>query len=295
MRTAGKRRKALRARRIRPQDSRFVPVLMDRPLPARRPAPRRALPFALSVSKQALCGDFQEPLPVACQPGHLQKIFFHSLWAFPCPAYAPPAITLQEKSSGHQQTCFPFPSGYGGHPLRASSLSPPSYPLVKQRGAAPPSSSRQAPSWAEAPAPTTAFTKRPPSPAPQKTQVRPRQHQDLIRSKTGNGATRRAPYAPGSPGMVDDRDQQLLRGPSRSKGSPPAKPLALTRTKVFAGWGHGGRGPFPKGISSPGRPRSSNENEGTPLPFSRRLRSCSPLPSGPRLGKDAANKRRWRD
>lgn len=167
MRTAGKRRKALWARRIRPQGSRFVPVLMDRSPPAWRPAPRRALPFALSVSKQALCGDFQEPLPAACQPGHLQKIFFHSLWAFSCPAYAPPAMTLQEKSSGHQQTCFPFPSGYGGPPPRIEPVSP-SYPLVKQRGAAPPSSSRQAPSWAEAPAPTTASTKRPPSPAPQK-------------------------------------------------------------------------------------------------------------------------------
>ena len=77
MRTAGKRPKALRARRIRPQDRRFVPVLMDRSPPARQPAPRSGLPLPPPASVQASCGDFQETLPASSQPGHLQKIFFN--------------------------------------------------------------------------------------------------------------------------------------------------------------------------------------------------------------------------
>lgn len=72
MRTAGKRPKALWARRIRTRDSRFVPTLTDRPQPAPWPAPSASL----SARKHAACGDFQEPLPASPDRGLCKKIFF---------------------------------------------------------------------------------------------------------------------------------------------------------------------------------------------------------------------------
>lgn len=140
---------------------------------------------------------------------------------------------------------------------------PLSSPLVKQRGVAPPASCRQAPHelrpLPQRQIPQNAFPLRQyPSP-----QHNPRQHQDLIRITTDNGATRGAPYAPRCPGMVDEREQQLLRGPSRSGGSPPANPLALTRTKVFAGMGARGKGSlFQKASLPPDGPLSSNNKTG---------------------------------
>lgn len=115
--------------------------------------------------------------------GTSAKNFFQSLWAFSCPAYAPPAMTLQEKSTGHQQTCFPFRSGYGGPPPRIEPRLPLSSPLIKQRGAAPPASCRQAPHelrpLPQRQIPQNAFPLRQyPSP-----QHNPRQHQDLIAAR----------------------------------------------------------------------------------------------------------------
>ena len=72
MRTAGKRPKALPARRIRPRDSRFVPTLTDRPQPAPWPAPSASLP----ARKHAACGDFQEPLSASPDRCLCKKIFF---------------------------------------------------------------------------------------------------------------------------------------------------------------------------------------------------------------------------
>lgn len=72
MRTAGKRPKALPARRIRPRDSRFVPTLTDRP----QPAPWTAPSASLSARKHAACGDFQEPLPASPDRCLCKKIFF---------------------------------------------------------------------------------------------------------------------------------------------------------------------------------------------------------------------------
>lgn len=134
MRTAGKRPKALRARRIRPQDSRFVPALMDRPPSARWPAPRNALPFALSASKQALCGDFQEPLSAAFRPRHLQKIFFtpsgRSLVRMLSSSHF-----LQER---HAPPANVFPLLVWFRRTQALCIKPVSllsFPIVKQRGA----------------------------------------------------------------------------------------------------------------------------------------------------------------
>lgn len=72
MRTAGKRPKALPARRIRPRDSRFVPTLTDRP----QPAPWTAPSASLSASTHAACGDFQEPLSARPDRCLCKKIFF---------------------------------------------------------------------------------------------------------------------------------------------------------------------------------------------------------------------------
>ena len=263
MRTAGKRPKALRARRIRPQDRRFVPVLMDRSPPARQPAPRSGLPLPPSASVQASCGDFQETLPASSQPGHLQKIFFnpsgHSLarhtLLLPCPCKRRVQATSKRAFPSGPDTAVP--------PPRIEPRLPLSSPLVKQRGAAPPASCKQAPSWAEAPAPTTDSTKRPPPPAIPKPAAQSPPASRSHRSKTGNGATRGAPYAPGCPGMVDEREQQLLRRPSRSGGSPPANSLALTRTKVFAGMGARVKGSlFQKAPLPPDGPLSSNNRTG---------------------------------
>lgn len=261
MRTAGKRPKALRARRIRPQDRRFVPVLMDRSPPARQPAPRSDLPFPPPASVQASCGDFQETLPASSQPGHLQKIFFnpsgHSL------ARHTPLHPCKRRVQATSKRAFPSHPDTAARPPRIEPRLPLSSPLVKQRGAAPPASCRQTPHelrpLPQRQIPQNALPLRQyPSP-----QHNPRQYQDLIRITTGNGATRGPPCAPGCPGMVDEREQQLLRGPSRSGGSPPANSLALTRTKVFAGMGARGKGSlFQKASLPPDGPLSSNNKTG---------------------------------
>ena len=224
MRTAGKRPKALRARRIRPQDRRFVPVLMDRSPPARQPAPRSGLPLPPPASVQASCGDFQETLPASSQPGHLQKIFFN-------------------------------PSGRSlARPPRIEPRLPLSSPLVKQRGAAPPASCRQAPHELR-PCPNDKFHKTP--------------------SPSGNAQARSTIPASIKISSQQDRQWSHARGPIRS-GMPgygrrtgaaaPPGTVALGRltarkspctdqNKSFRGDGGPGEGePFPKGPPSPGRP-----------------------------------------
>lgn len=261
MRTAGKRPKALRARRIRPQDRRIVPVLMDRSPPARQPAPRSDLPLPPSASVQASCGDFQETLPASSQPGHLQKIF-SILPDIPLPGIRPSNPAREEYRPPANVLSLPGPDT-AVPPPRIEPRLPLSSPPVKQRGAAPPASCRQAPHelrpLPQRQIPQNAFPLRQyPSP-----QHNPCQHQDLIRITTGNGATRGPPCAPGCPGMVAEREQQLLRGPSRSGGSPPANSLALTRTKVFAGMGARGKGSlFQKASLPPDGPLSSNNKTG---------------------------------
>lgn len=181
MRTAGKRPKALRARRIRPQDRRFVPVLMDRSPPARQPAPRSDLPLPPLASVQASCGDFQETLPASSQPGHLQKIFFnpsgHSL------ARHTPLQPCKRRVQTTSKRAFPSRPDTATRPPRIEPRLPLSSPLVKQRGAAPPASCRQAPyelrPLPQRQIPQNAFPLRQyPSP-----QHNPRQHQDLIAAR----------------------------------------------------------------------------------------------------------------
>ena len=238
MRTAGKRPKALRARRIRPQDRRFVPVLMDRSPPARQPAPRSDLPLPPLASAQASCGDFQETLPASSQPGHLQKIFFnpsgHSL------ARHTPLQPCKRRVQTTSKRAFPSRPDTAARPPRIEPRLPLSSPLVKQRGAAPPASCRQAP-----------------------------------HEPSGNTQARSTIPANIKISSQQDRQWSHARGPMRS-GMPgygrrtgaaaPPGTVALGRltarkfpctdqNKSFRGDGGTGEGePFPKGIPSPGRP-----------------------------------------
>ena len=254
MRTAGKRPKALRARRIRPQDRRFVPVLMDRSPPARQPAPRSGLPLSPSASVQASCGDFQETLPASSQPGHLQKIFFnpsgrslarHTL-LLPCPCKRRVQATSKRAFPSRPDTAVP--------PPRIEPRLPLSSPPVKQRGAAPPASCKQAPHELR-PLPNDRFHKTP--------------------SPSGNTQARSTIPASIKISSQQDRQWSHARGPIRS-GMPgygrrtgaaaPPETVALGRltarkfpctdqNKSFRGDGGPGEGePFPKGTPSPGRP-----------------------------------------
>lgn len=254
MRTAGKRPKALRARRIRPQDRRFVPVLMDRSPPARQPAPRSGLPLPPSASVQASCGDFQETLPASSQPGHLQKIFFnpsgHSLARHtllqPCPCKRRVQATSKRAFPSGPDTAVP--------PPRIEPRLPLSSPLVKQRGAAPPASCRQAPH-----------------------ELRPLPQRQIPQNASPSGNTQARSTIPASIKISSQQDRQWshARDPMRS-GMPgygrrtgaaaPPGTVALGRltarkfpctdqNKSFRGDGGPGEGgPFPKGIPSPGRP-----------------------------------------
>lgn len=252
MRTAGKRPKALRARRIRPQDRRFVPVLMDRSPPARQPAPRSDLPLPPLASVQASCGDFQETLPASSQPGHLQKIFFnpsgHSL------ARHTPLQPCKRRVQTTSKRAFPSRPDTTAPPPRIEPRLPLSSPLVKQRGAAPPASCRQAPHELR-PCPNDKFHKTP--------------------SPSGNAQARSTIPANIKISSQQDRQWSHARGPMRS-GMPgygrrtgaaaPPGTVALGRltarkspctdqNKSFRGDGGPGEGePFPKGTPSPGRP-----------------------------------------
>ena len=132
MRTAGKRPKALPARRIRPRDSRFVPTLTDRP----QPAPWTAPSASLAARKHAACGDFQEPLSASPDRCLCKKFFSaalpDALWrpAFPCfisartahpsllsPLF--PAMPVPTAAALAYRPVPSFPSSYKGMDLPA--------------------------------------------------------------------------------------------------------------------------------------------------------------------------------
>lgn len=282
MRTAGKRPKALPARRIRPRDSRFVPTLTDRP----QPAPWAAPSTSSSARKHAACGDFQEPLSASPDRCLHKKIFFSRSAECPVAArFSPVFFPARTAHPSQLSPLFPampvpaaaapayrpapcFPSSYKGMDLPAphpDNRLPPYKKLLPMAGLSQPllrSSS---------------------------TQSHPSRHPNRRPRRT------REPHSPGTPAAAVD-SKGKTPGDPRARGiRRPHAPLALTGTKIFAGMGHGGRGAFSK---RPPFPRTAlalpTDRAGRPFP-PRHLRSCSPLPSGPRLGKDAANKRRWRD
>lgn len=127
MRTAGKRPKALPARRIRPRDSRFVPTLTDRPQPAPWPAPSASL----SARKHAACGDFQEPLPASPDRCLCKKIFFSR--SAECPVAARFPLSSFPQGRHIRTSClqsFPVCQSRRRQPLRTV-LPPALPPLIK--------------------------------------------------------------------------------------------------------------------------------------------------------------------
>lgn len=129
MRTAGKRPKALPARRIRPRDSRFVPTLTDRPQPAPWPAPSASL----SARKHAACGDFQEPLPASPDRGLCKKIFFSRSAGCPVATRFSPVFFPARTAHPSVPCClhsFPLCQSRRRQPLRTV-LSPAFPPLIK--------------------------------------------------------------------------------------------------------------------------------------------------------------------
>lgn len=141
------------------------------------------------------------------------------------------------------------------YPLRASSpVSPLSSPLVKQRGAAPPASCRQAPHelrpLPQRQIPQNALPLRQyPSP-----QHNPRQHQDLIAARPAM-EPREGPIRSGMPGYGRRTGAAAPPG-TVALGRLTARKFPCTdQNKSFRGDGGTGEGePFPKGIPSPGRP-----------------------------------------
>lgn len=267
MRTAGKRPKALPTRRIRTRDSRFVPTLTDRP----QPAPWTAPSASLSARKHAACGDFQEPLSASPDRCLCKKIFFQPLCRMPCGDPLLPCLLSRYAGPGDDI------------PLRTV-LSPALPPLIKgwicphriQATLLPPHKKHL---------PMTGLSQR---------LLRSSSTQSPITAPNRRPRRTRAPHAPREPAAVVDSKRETPGDPRARGIRRPHAPLALTGTKVFAGMGARGKGSlFQKAALPPNDPGSANRQT-SPLP-PRRLRSCSPLPSGPRLGKDAANKRRWRD
>lgn len=129
MRTAGKRPKALPARRIRPRDSRFVPTLTDRP----QPAPWTAPSASLSASTHAACGDFQEPLSARPDRCLCKKIFFSRSAGCPVATRFSP-VFFPARTAHPSVTCclhsFPLCQSRRRQPLRT--VLPPAFPpLIK--------------------------------------------------------------------------------------------------------------------------------------------------------------------
>ena len=144
MRTAGKRPKALPARRIRTRDSRFVPTLTDRP----QPAPWTVPSASLSARKHAACGDFQEPLPARPDRCLCKKIFFSRSAGCPVAPLLPCLLSRKDGTStpvvsslsryaspGAGSPCVPscpcFTSSYKGMDLPAPHPGNPPPPTQK--------------------------------------------------------------------------------------------------------------------------------------------------------------------
>lgn len=241
MRTAGKRPKALWARRIRTRDSRFVPTLTDRP----QPAPWTVPSASLSARKHAACGDFQEPLPARPDRCLCKKNFFSAalpdaLWRRFSPVFFPartahphqlspvfPGMPVPAPAAPAYRPAPAFPPLIKGwtclHPIQAT-VFPPHKKHLPMTGLSQPflrSSSTQSPLTA-------------PNRRPRRT---------------------RAPHAPREPAAVVDNKGETPGDPRPRGARRPHAPLALTGTKVFAGMGARGKGSlFQKAALPPNGP-----------------------------------------
>lgn len=274
MRTAGKRPKALLARRIRPRDSRFVPSLTDRPPQSRQMPPRPVPPALPPASIQAACGDFQEPLPATPVCCRYKKIFFSPLWQKIFPGTLP-AIPRPARAT-HARQRPPFFPNRPDPADTATSLrvALPAFSLYRRAGRIPP-------------VPPAIHTTARITPGPPVPTAGLQQKTAPLRSI---GATGPTPPIPGG------------RPPGRGRPScpkvPPARTLPSRRPeqKFSRGWGYGGRGAFSKRRPFPrNSPIFPSHDTGRTFPSLPGSAVPGPLPSRSGLGKDAANKRRWRD
>ena len=127
--TAGKRPKALPARRIRTRDSRFVPTLTDRP----QPAPWTAPSASLSASTHAACGDFQEPLSARPDRCLCKKIFFSRSAGYPVATRFSPVFFPARTAHPSVPCCLhSFPLCQSRRRQHLRTVLPPAFPpLIK--------------------------------------------------------------------------------------------------------------------------------------------------------------------
>lgn len=241
MRTAGKRPKALPARRIRTRDSRFVPTLTDRP----QPAPWTAPSASLSASTHAACGDFQEPLSARPDRCLCKKIFFSRSAGCPVATRFSPVFFPARTAHPSVPCClhsFPLCRSRRRHPPahRPVPCFPSSYKgkdLPAPHPGNPPPTQKTSPNGR--PAPTSPPQLQYPIPSSRHPNRRPRRT--------------REPYAPGTPAAAVD-SKGKTPGDPRARGiRRPHAPLALTRTKVFAWMGARGKGSLFQKASLPPR------------------------------------------
>lgn len=212
MRTAGKRPKALWARRIRTRDSRFVPTLTDRP----QPAPWTAPSASLSASTHAACGDFQEPLSARPDRCLCKKIFFSRSAGYPVATRFSPVFFPARTTHPSVPCClhsFPLCRSRRRHPL-CTVLSPAFPPLIKgwicphriQATLLPPHKKHL---------PMTGLSQR--LLRSSSTQPHPSRHPNRRPRRT------RAPYAPREPAAVVDSKGETPGAPR--PGAPAARTL----------------------------------------------------------------------
>lgn len=274
MRTAGKRPKALLARRIRPRDSRFVPSLTDRP-PQSRQMPPRPVPLAIPpASIQAACGDFQEPLPATPVCCRYKKNIFQPALAKNLSRHAPAIPRPARATHARQRPPF-FPNRQDPADTATSRrVALPAFSLYRRAGRIPP-------------VPPAIHTTARITPGHRC------QRQVCSKKRPSSAASepqaQRHRYQGGRP--------RRTRGPSCPK-TPAARTLPSRRPeqKFSRGWGYGGRGAFSKRRPFPrNSPIFPSHDTGRTFPSLPGSAVPGPLPSRPGLGKDAANKRRWRD
>lgn len=236
MRTAGKRPKALLARRIRPRDSRFVPSLTDRPPQSRQMPPRPVPPALPPASIQAACGDFQEPLPATPVCCRYKKIFFSPLWQKIFPGTLP-AIPRPARAT-HARQRPPFFPNRPDPADTATSLrvALPAFSLYRRAGRIPP-------------VPPAIHTTARITPGPPVPTAGLQQKTARLRSIGATGPT------PPTPRWATSRTRETIVPQDAPR---PYAPLSPTRTKVFAGMGVRGKGSlFQKASLPPQQPHLS--------------------------------------
>lgn len=229
MRTAGKRPKALPARRIRPRDSCFVPTLTDRPQPAPWPAPSASL----SARKHAACGDFQEPLPASPDRGLCKKIFFSRSAGCPVAArFSPvffPARTAHPSLLSSLFPDMPVPATTSPCAPSCPSAFP---PLIKGWVCPHPIQATLLPPHKKH-LPMTGLSQR---------LLRSPSTQSPITAPNRRPRRTRAPHAPRELAAVVDSKGETPGDPRPRGARRPHAPPSLTETKVFAGMGARGKG-----------------------------------------------------